>query len=59
MRVITLRRSSGLISWDDLFDADGDPCDFDKVVRRKRLTVPQLVAAGVARRAVGIGPLGK
>ena len=39
------------------------PRDFDQVVRRKGLTVPQLVQAGiaegVARRAVGLGPLGK
>ena len=58
-----LIRSAGLVSWDDLFDSNGDPRDFDQVVRRKKLTVPQLVAAGVAegvaRRAVGLGPLGK
>jgi hypothetical protein len=58
-----LVRSAGLVSWDDLFDAGGDPRDFDQVVRRKGLTVSQLVAAsvaeGVARRAVGLGPLGK
>ena len=58
-----LIRSAGLVSWDDLFDTGGDPRDFDQVVKRKGLTVPQLgkagVAEGVARRAVGLGPLGK
>jgi hypothetical protein len=58
-----LIRSAGLVSWDDLFDEGGDPRDFDQVARRKGLTAPQLVAAGiaegVARRAVGLGPLGK
>ena len=52
-----LIRSAGLVSWDDLFDGDGDPREFDDVVRRKGLTVEQLrragVAEGVARRAVG------
>ena len=54
-----LIRSAGLVSWDDLFDAGGDPRDFDQVVKRKGLTVEQLVKAGVAegvaRRAVGLG----
>ena len=58
-----LIRSAGLVSWEDLFDSNGDPRDFDDVVRRKKLTVPQLVKAGVAegvaRRAVGLGPMGK
>ena len=44
--------------WDDLFDAGGDPRGFDQVVKRKHLTVPQLVkagvAAGVARKALGL-----
>jgi hypothetical protein len=52
-----LIRSAGLVSWDDLFDGNGDPRDFDDVVRRKGLTLEQLrragVAEGVARRAVG------
>ena len=50
-------RSAGLVSWDDLFDGDGDPRDFEDVVRRKGLTLEQLrrsgMAEGVARRAVG------
>ena len=54
---------AGLVTWYDLFDTNGDPRDFDQVVRRKGLTVDQLVQAGVAegvaRRAVGLGPLGK
>ena len=58
-----LIRSAGLMSWDDLFDAGGDLRDFDQVVQRKGLTVDQLVAAGIAegmaRRAAGLGPLGK
>jgi hypothetical protein len=58
-----LIRSAGLVSWEDLLDGNGDPRDFDQVVRRKGLTVAQLVRAGitegVARRAVGLGPLGK
>jgi hypothetical protein len=58
-----LIRSAGLVSWEDLFDAGGDPRDFDQVVKRKKLTVEQLVKAeiaeGVARRAGGLGPLGK
>ena len=58
-----LIRSAGLVSWYDLFDGNGNPRDFDQVVRRKGLTVPQLVKAGiaegVARRAVGLGPLEK
>jgi hypothetical protein len=52
-----LIRSAGLVSWDDLFDGNGDPRDFDNVVRRKGLTLEQLrragVAEGVARRAGG------
>ena len=28
-----LIRSAGLVSWDDLFDAGGDPREFDQVVR--------------------------
>jgi hypothetical protein len=58
-----LIRSAGLVSWDDLFDGNGDPRDFDDVVRRKGLTLEQLrragVAEGVARRSVGLSPLGK
>ena len=58
-----LTRSAGLVTWDDLFDEGGYPRDFDLVVRRKGLKADQLVAAGiaegVARRAVGLGPLGK
>ena len=58
-----LIRSAGLVSWDDLFNSNGDPRDFDQVVRRKGLTVDQLVKAGiaegVARRSVGLGPLEK
>ena len=54
---------SSFHEWDDLFDGNGDPRNFDQVVKRKRLTVDQLVAAGiaegVARRAVGLGPLGR
>ena len=57
-----LIRSAGLVSWEDLFDAGGDTRDFNQVVKRKGLTVSQFVAAGiaegVARRAVGLGPLG-
>jgi hypothetical protein len=58
-----LIRSAGLVSWEDLFDEGGDPRDFEDVVRRKGLTLEQLrragVAEGVARRAGGLGPLGK
>jgi hypothetical protein len=58
-----LIRSAGLVSWEDLFDSNGDPRKFEDVVKRKGLTVSQLVKAGiaegVARRAVGLGPLGK
>jgi hypothetical protein len=54
---------SAFHEWDDLFDAGGDPRDFNQVAGRKGLTVSQLVKAGiaegVARRAVGLGPLGK
>jgi hypothetical protein len=53
-----LIRSAGLVTWDDLFDTNGDPRKFSDVVRRKGLTVPQLVAAGVAegvaRKALGL-----
>jgi hypothetical protein len=52
-----LIRSAGLVSWDDLFDAGGDPREFEDVVRRKGLTLEQLrragVAEGVASRAIG------
>jgi hypothetical protein len=34
-----LIRSAGLVSWEDLFDGNGDPREFDDVVRRKGLTV--------------------
>jgi hypothetical protein len=58
-----LIRSAGLVSWEDLFDEAGDPRDFDDVVRRKGVTLEQLrragVAEGVARRAGGLGPMGK
>ena len=58
-----LIRSAGLVSWSDLFDEGGDPRDFDQVVRRKGLKADQLIDAGVAesvaRRAVGLGPMGK
>ena len=53
----------GHFSWDDLFDGNGNHRDFEEVVRRKGLTLEQLrragVAEGVARRSVGLGPLGK
>ena len=56
-------RRAGLVTWYDLFDTNGDPRDFDQVVKRKGLTVDQLVKAGIAEgvalRAVGLGPLGK
>lgn len=52
-----LLRSAKLVSWDDLFDGNGDPRDFAEVVRRRGLTLEQLrragTAEGVARRAVG------
>ena len=52
-----LIRSAGLVTWDDLFDGNGDPRDFEDVVRRKGLTPEQLrragIAEGVARRAGG------
>ena len=58
-----LIRQASLVTWYDLFDGNGDSRDFDQVVQRKGLTVAQLVKAGivvgVARRAVGLGPLGK
>ena len=54
---------AGLVTWYDLFDSNGYPATSTRSSRRKGLTVPQLVAAGiaegVARRAVGLGPLGK
>ena len=44
-------------------DGNGDPRDFEDVVRRKGLTPEQLrragVAEGVARRAGGLGPPGR
>jgi hypothetical protein len=56
-------QSAGLVSWDDLFDEDGEARDFKDTVKRKRLTIAQLVAAGinetVARRAAGLDPLAK
>jgi len=58
-----LLRAAGLVTWYDLFDGNGDPREFAEVVRRKGLTVAQLVRAGiaegVARRAGGLGPMGK
>ena len=58
-----LIRSAGLVSWEDLFDGNGEPRDFEDVVRRKGLTLEQLgragVAEGVARRAGGPGPMGR
>jgi hypothetical protein len=54
---------SGLVSWSDLFDGNGEVQDFDLVVRRKGLSLEQLLGAGIpaaiARRAGGLGPLGK
>ena len=54
---------AGLVGWSDLFDGNGEVRDFDLVVRRKGLTVDQLLGAGIpeaiARRAVGPGPMGK
>jgi hypothetical protein len=54
---------SGLVSWSDLFDGHGEVLDFDLVVKRKGLTVDQLLGAGIpeaiARRAVGLGLLGR
>ena len=54
---------AGLLSWSDLFDGNGEVLDFDLVVRRKGLTLEQLLGAGIpeaiARRAVGLGPLGR
>ena len=44
-------------------DGNGEVQDFDLVVRRKGLTVDQLLGAGIpeaiARRAVGLSPLGR
>jgi hypothetical protein len=54
---------AGLVVWSDLFDGNGAVRDFDQVVRQKGLTVAQLLGAGIpeaiARRAVGLGPMGK
>jgi hypothetical protein len=54
---------AGLVSWSDLFDGNGVVQDFDLVVKWKGLTVDQLLGAGIpeaiARRAVGLGPLGR
>jgi hypothetical protein len=54
---------AGLVEWSDLFDGHGEVRDFDLVVRRQGLTVAQLLGAGIpeaiARRAVGLGPMGK
>jgi hypothetical protein len=54
---------AGLVSWSDLFAGDGEVRDFDLVVRRKGLTLDQLLGAGIpealARRPVGLGPLGR
>ena len=56
-------QQAGLVGWSDLFDGNGEVRDFDLVVKRKGLTVNQLLGAGIpeaiARRAVGLGPLGK
>jgi hypothetical protein len=54
---------AGLVSWSDLFDGNGEVLHFDLVVRRKGLTLDQLLGAGIpeaiTRRAVGLGPLGR
>jgi hypothetical protein len=54
---LELLRRAGLIGWEDVLGDDGLPEDLGRVVRRKRLTVGQLVRAGFpeeqARRAVG------
>jgi hypothetical protein len=54
---------AGLVSWEDLFEGDGAVRHFDLVVRRKHLTVEQLLGAGIpeaiARRAVGPDPFGR
>ena len=47
------------MSWEDLFDGNGDPRDFEGVVRRKGLTLEQLRRVGVAEgvasgRAAGL-----
>src|SRR5262249_3867663 len=51
---------AGLVSWSDLFDGDGEVLDFDLVVKRKGLSLDQLLAAripeAIALRAVGLGP---
>jgi hypothetical protein len=51
-----LIRSAGLVSWDDLFDGNGDPRDFDQVAGRASLVGLQFVGEGVAWRG-GRGPL--
>jgi hypothetical protein len=48
-----LIQPSAFHEWDDLFDTNGGPRAFEDVVKRKGLTVVQLVAAGVARRTLG------
>jgi hypothetical protein len=54
---------SGLVSWSDLFDGNGEVLDFDLVVKRKGLSLDQLLGAGIpeslAHRSVGLGPLGR
>ena len=54
---LELLRRAGLIGREDVLGDDGLPEDPGRVVRRKRLTVGQLVRAGFpeeqARRAVG------
>ena len=54
---------AGLVRWSDLFDGDGEVLGFDLVVKRKGLMLDQLLGAGIpesiARRAVGLGPLGR
>jgi hypothetical protein len=54
---------SGLVSWSDLFDGNGEVQDFDLAVRRKGLSLDQLLGAvipeALARWAVGLGPVGK
>jgi hypothetical protein len=58
-----LLERAGLVRWSDLFGPDGEPLDFDRVVRRRGLSFDGLRAAGIseatARRAVGLGPLGR
>jgi hypothetical protein len=54
---------TGLVSWSDLFDGNGEVQDFDLVVRRKALSLDQLLGAGIpaaiARRAVGLSLMGR